>query len=387
MTERGPQVLVTLVFSSILLSAGVIQLVVELQQGDRPHAFELFTHTPTRAHLRAFEETLEEESWLARRLRPWMQYGQFLLLKDLGDKALLGEHGWFFYKPGVEYLTQREVSHATSDDPVAAICDFRDQLAARGIQLLVMPAPNKESIYPQQLSRRAESFSTAICERTQSLLRSLQDADIEVVDLFELDGRQKASGSWTSDQHLYLAQDSHWSPAGLELAAQAVADRLVELGWIQPGRTDYTVAEIPLRRVGDVVRMLDVPQIERRVGPEQVSCRQVVEGETKQRYRDLADAQILVLGDSFLRIFHQDEPLAAGFVAHLAYRLRQPVTSIVNDGGASTLVRQDLYRRPELLRNKKVVIWEFVERDIRFGAEGWQHIPLPETASRGDNTD
>jgi len=78
-----------------------------------------------------------------------------------------------------------------------------------------------------------------------------------------------------------------------------------------------------------------------------------------------------------LRIYGQDEPQSAGFLAHLAYELRQPVTSIVNDGGASTLVRQELFRRPRLLTNKKLVIWEFVERDIRFGAEGWQLTPLP----------
>jgi hypothetical protein len=53
------------------------------------------------------------------------------------------------------------------------------------------------------------------------------------------------------------------------------------------------------------------------------------------------------------------------------------VTSIVNNGGASTLVRQELSRKPQLLVNKKVVVWEFVERDIRFGTEGWQIVPLP----------
>jgi len=30
-----------------------------------------------------------------------------------------------------------------------------------------------------------------------------------------------------------------------------------------------------------------------------------------------------------------------------------------------------------LLCNKKVVVWEFVERDLRFGTEGWQVVPLP----------
>ena len=84
-----------------------------------------------------------------------------------------------------------------------------------------------------------------------------------------------------------------------------------------------------------------------------------------------------MLGDSFLRIYETDEPGAAGFISQLARELKRPVASIVNDGGASTLVRQELNRRPALLSNKRVVIWEFVERDIRLGVEGWQHIPLP----------
>jgi len=61
----------------------------------------------------------------------------------------------------------------------------------------------------------------------------------------------------------------------------------------------------------------------------------------------------------------------------LSRELKQPVAVIVSDGGASTLVRQDLYRRRDLLAHKRLVIWEFVERDIRFGAEGWQLVPLP----------
>jgi hypothetical protein len=96
-----------------------------------------------------------------------------------------------------------------------------------------------------------------------------------------------------------------------------------------------------------------------------------------QPYRDDARSPVLVIGDSFLRIYQTDEPKSAGFIAHLARTLKQPVASVVNDGGASTLVRQELVRRPQLLLGKKVVIWEFVERDIRFGTEGWKKIPLP----------
>ena len=90
---------------------------------------------------------------------------------------------------------------------------------------------------------------------------------------------------------------------------------------------------------------------------------------------------MLVLGDSFLRIYQTDDPKAAGFLAHLARNLKRPVASIVNDGGASTLVRQQLRRNPDLLEGKKLVVWEFVERDLRFGTEGWKKIPIPSTSS------
>ena len=269
---------------------------------------------------------------------------------------------------------------SVTGDPVAAIVDFRDQLAARGIRLIVMPAPNKESVYPEQLVRRAAHLRSTLSEPTDSLIRKLRAAGVDVVNLFELYGHERRAASPADVPPLYLAQDSHWSPAGLALAARAVADRLVARGWVAPGGVRYHTRLAPTERRGDVVRMLQVPQIEARLAPERVPCVQVIDSDSGRPYQDRADAEILVMGDSFLRIFQQDEPGAAGFIAHLAHELRQPVASIVNDGSASTLVRQDLYRRPVLLQHKKVVIWEFVERDIRQGLEGWQPVPLPPLA-------
>src|SRR5207248_2395096 len=128
---------------------------------------------------------------------------------------------------------------------------------------------------------------------------------------------------------------------------------------------DYAVRPIEVERVGDLIRMLHVPRLERTMAPERLPCAQVTRRDTGRLYRDEPGARILILGDSFLRIYEQDEPRAAGFIAHLARELQQPMASIVNDGGASTMVRQDLTRRPRLLANKRLVIWEFVERDIR----------------------
>jgi hypothetical protein len=155
-----------------------------------------------------------------------------------------------------------------------------------------------------------------------------------------------------------------------------VAARLEELRWVPQGSVDYDVRPVVASRRSDIARMTRVPLIEASYPPEDVGTRQVYEKATGAMYRDDPFASVLVLGDSFLRIYQTDEPRAAGFIAHLARRLRQPVASVVNDGGASTLVRQELARRPQLLQGKSVVIWEFVERDIRFGTEGWKPVPL-----------
>ncbi|MHB1037599.1 MAG: alginate O-acetyltransferase AlgX-related protein [Pirellulales bacterium] len=374
---KSANVAVVAGFLTAIFSAGTIQAVLDLRQGKRPQALDVFTRVPTVSNLRAYEDKLQESSWVAARVRPWMQYAQFVLLKNAGDKALVGRDGWFFYKPGVEYLTQRQPPVAAAgapDDPLAAIVAFRDQLAARGIRLLVVPVPNKESVYPEMLSPRAAQTEVAVCSETRALLSRLKASGVEVVDLFALFAATKRA---SASPALYLAQDTHWSPAGAELTARFIARQLTDRGWIGPGSAEYGQSESRFRRLGDVLRMLRVPQIERYIEPEEILATRVLGHAAGVSAARESDSQVLVLGDSFLRIFEQDEPREAGFLAHLARELKQPLASIVSDGGASTLVRQDLYRRPGLLANKKVVVWEFVERDIRFGAEGWQIIDLP----------
>ena len=113
-------------------------------------------------------------------------------------------------------------------------------------------------------------------------------------------------------------------------------------------------------------------------------------------------ASVLVLGDSFCRIYQYPEPQSlgempaaaatgrpeesgakrllpgsAGFISHLALALKSPVDAIVSDGGAATDVRRKLSTNPEILEGKQVVVWEFVERDIALGAQGWEEVALP----------
>jgi len=376
--EQGKHVFLTAVFLAAVFGVALSQVGVELVRGERIGVLGLFQDVPREENLRRFEKRLDEACWLAPLVRPMVQLAQFAVLDDCGEKAVRGREDWFFYKPEVQYLVEPwpPRTGAPPDDPVAAILDFRDQLAARGIALVVVPAPDKASVYPEMLSARAGSASEPVNPATRGVLARLEAAGVEVVDLFEVFARAKAGAPTGTPASLYLAQDTHWSPEAVRLAAEAVAQRVLDRGWIVRGPAGYDPKPIAVGRRGDILEMIRVPQIEHRFPPESILCSQVVRSENGLPYGDDPSSPVLVLGDSFLRIYQRDQPGAAGFVAHLARALGLPLSSVVNDGGASTLVRQELYRRPSLLAGKRVVVWEFVERDLRFGTEGWQQIPL-----------
>ena len=375
--DRRAHILMIAPFLAVIMAPGLIQTVAELRSGEQPRALDVFLQPPTASNLHAYEQTLEETSLVVSRFRPWMQYLEWRFLADAGEKVVMGRQGWLFYRPSVRYAIERPggLPERDSGDPIAAIRSFRDQLQARGIRLLVVPAPNKESVYPGMLAKRAEGAGVIVCEQTQRLLDQLEEFGIEHVDLFEVFRSARQGESRSDPGRLYLAQDSHWSPEGARLAAVAVARRVLAGGSVDRGDHAYAERSVTVRRRGDLVQMLQVPQIERAVKPETLICPQVVQADGRTPYRDASDSQVLILGDSFLRIYEQDEPGGAGFIAQVARELRQPLTSIVNDGGGSTLVRQALQRRPALLANKKLVIWEFAERDIRYGTEGWRIVP------------
>jgi hypothetical protein len=376
---KDPRVFLILAFLVIIAIVPVIQMVNDAREGNGIRAFDVFSQAPTAENLRSYEHSLESANWLAQLSRPWVQFAQFQWLNDGGEKVALGKSGWFFYKPGLQYkLARRDLTKPTAatNDPITAIVDFRDQLAARGIRLLVMPVPDKESIYPDHLSSRAEPLRGILAPQTENLFTKLRAANIEVVDLFTTFREARLQETSSSTEALYLLQDTHWSPKGVKLAAQTVAHQLTELAWVEPRTLQYDERPATVHRLGDIVRMLQVPAIERRIVPESVHCAQVVRHDSGEPYKDEPEAEILVLGDSFTRIYQQDQPTAAGFIAHLAKELKQPLISLVNDGGGATLVREELSERPAFLKNRKVVIWEFVERDIGLGLKGWKPVSL-----------
>lgn len=412
----------------------------------------------TSRYLRAFENKVEDENALVLAFRPKYQLAVWNIFNDPGEKVVLGSGAgrWLFYRQDVEFLVQPsplDVRSAKLDNPIQAILKFRDQLKAKGVELLVVITPGKPSIYPERLTG---VDGLKLAGHGKSILDSLATLGLNTVDLYTPLLAAKADDANLGA--LYLDDDTHWTPRGAELAAGEIAKKvnaMVEAGLINIGEPsmDYVVSDSLADRMGDIGEMsglnkfnvfkvqqvtghvVSQQNIIERIGmakssancldslmkdcPERNdscyfaksspcdeddaacvraltkscpkgsafdSCYHVrmnpCEEDDSLYYDttvtpfkdDFRKSKILILGDSFSRIYQTDAPVNAGWIAHFAKNISRPVASIVSDGGASTLVREKLARKAGVLKGKKLLIWEFVERDLRFGAEGWKTI-------------
>lgn len=416
-------------FLAVIASVPITQTCLELARHERVQFTDVFRYRPTAKNLRQFEHTLEDKSWFQRKLRPEMQRLFFKTLRDTGAKGVQGCDRWLFYRPDLRYLVEPDPFERGGSDskwvgPVEkrshgesvelAILRFRDQLKERGIALVVVPVPAKPSVYPDHVTRRAVGKQQQFQSPTLKLIEALRREGVPTVDLFAaFRSARIAEREGQAATPLYLAYDTHWTPQGAQLAAQLVASQLLESNLAPDAVKEFQRRHVAIARWGDILDMMQIPGTREAFPSEKVACDQVVDPVSGPLVPTASDrpgtlrypgrgTSVLVLGDSFCRIYQLPEPQSladesaattpvqkgemgakrllpgsAGFISHLALALKAPVDAIVSDGGASTDVRRKLSSNPEILEGKKVVVWEFVERDIALGSQGWEDVPLP----------
>lgn len=329
----------------------------------------LWERLPTAAHLRAVEQEQQQaatrngyvQALAAAPGLAWLRGADSPVLPVRGLPNHAGET-WLFYRPDARLISQRP-DEGVARRASAATIHWRDQLAARGIRLVVVVAPNKAAV--QRLGRHttAEVWRSPELQGYQAALAA---SHVEVVDLHAVYAAVDPQVSQKTP--LYLPTDTHWSSVGLDLAAHAIVTRL---GWL-PRAGAYGARSVSLPHVGDLERWRG-PTPEPR--PEVVT--QVTDAQGKAVSPRPGEAEVLLIGDSFSRIFEVGDGPGAGLRSQLARRLGRPVALVQQDGGGATLVRQELARRPEWLRSVKVVVWEFAERDLTSPDAEWSPVELP----------
>jgi hypothetical protein len=336
---------------------------------------------PKPEEIKSVEKFVERDSVVVRWLLPRVESVLTRFLGAGNEQAYLGRNNWLFYRPDVDYvigppflnpfwIKRRTLIADVHPNAVRAIVDFRDQLAKRGIDLVVVPTPVKPSVDGNMLALRSNG-SLFENESFASFKAQLDRAGIRVFDPEPLLTRPAEGAS----QPLYLQADTHWRPETMESVAQQLAYRIGVSGSASP----FQIVDKKIKGLGDIARMLKLPPDQLAPYEEEVTIHQVTAGNGV--WRASKDADLLLLGDSFSNIFSLDAMgwgESAGLAEHLSRALGRPIDCILrnSDGAFATreILSRDLARGRDRLAGKKFVVWEFAMRELAFG--NWKLLDM-----------
>lgn len=342
---------------------------------------DVWNALPHPAELKRAERTLEDDSVVSQWLLPRTQLVFTKVLHAGNEQVYPGRDHWLFYRADVDHVTgpafldrlrlkRRRQTAGVQPDPVKAIVDFRNQLASRGIDLIVVPVPVKPAIEPEMFSAAAPANSALHNSSFGEFIARLSSQKVDVFDPTPLIINRKI----TDGIPVYLETDTHWRPQTMALVAAALAKRIGP-GTDSPGE----IVLSPIIGHGDIAAMLKLPSTEEIYPGEDVTIGQVFTGNTL--WRPSKEAEILLLGDSFSNVFSIEAMgwgESAGFAEHLSLALHRPIDCILrnSDGAFATreILSTELARGQDRLAGKKIVIWEFATRELSFG--NWKLLDL-----------
>lgn len=334
--------------------------------------------------IHTYEDSLEDESFLTKTLVP---PAQLFMARSLGggnEKAYIGCDRWLFYRPDIDYLTGpgfldpnrlagraasgNEWTPAPQPDPRTAILEFRDQLAERDIALILMPVPVKPGVHPERFSKSYSAGQPLHNVSYDVFIEELRDKGVLVCELNESGSR-------------YLATDTHWRPETMSVAAQRLGEFISEHVSLPPvPKPGFKQLAQEVSNQGDVTRMLKLPENQRLFESETVRIQQVLTA-AAEFWRPNASADVLLLGDSFSNIYSLPSMKwgsSAGLAEQLSFHLQRPLDVIIrNDEGAHSTrgaLARDMARGKDRLDGKRVVVWQFAERELAMG--DWKSVEM-----------
>lgn len=180
-------------------------------------------------------------------VRRFSRFKVSLLGVSSTPRVQLGTDGWLFYHhegesnyfgPGDPRLAERLAEWTR------ALPEWHDWLRARGIRLVMVVAPNKQSVYPEYLPA-IEQKRTEPTPADQ-LIAAWRSRGVDVCDLREPVREAKPRG------RLYFQTDTHWVPLGARVGYEATAR---SLGLTPMGDERFRGGPGPTK-AGDLARLL-----------------------------------------------------------------------------------------------------------------------------------
>jgi alginate O-acetyltransferase complex protein AlgJ len=171
---------------------------------------------------------------------------RYLIFGEGRKGVVVGKDGWLFSSE--EYRAASNEPKSITD-AVSMVADVRDQLAARGTDLLVLPLPAKADIYREHTAY--PSLSNEMEVRYDGFRTALAAQDIKTVDA------RSSLLAAKSEGELFLKGDTHWSPKGASVVAGATAEAAGSV--VAP--VPFTLSEGETLRVeGDLTKFIVSPE-------------------------------------------------------------------------------------------------------------------------------
>ena len=277
----------------------------------------------------------------------------FKLFNEGRPGVVLGRDQWLFsdeeFKPtaGAEQLMQENL---------ALIRGVRDTLQQHGSQLVLAIVPAKARVYSEYVGK--ELPASLHDDLYNQFHAQARQANVFAPDLMAPLEQAKARGQ------VFLRTDTHWTPMGAEVAAQALAEAVSRQSLLNGDPQAFiTEAGSTAPYKGDLTNFLPLDPLFSNLlpAPDNLQQRTTRPAETEGEAGDalFADSQIPValVGTSYSANPHWN------FLGALQQALRSDVANYAEDGHGPLLPMLK-YLQSDAFKNAapQVVVWEFPER-------------------------
>ena len=153
------------------------------------------------------------------------------------DGVIRGTEGWLYYAnslndyQGIGLLSDREIFNISHSMALAG-----RYLRSRNASLLVVPVPNKSSLYGEHMPYY-DRYRTDLPSNLQRLYGSLLEEGVPYVNLYAFFQQEKEKG----EKGLFHPKDSHWTNIGACMAANQILEALGRKG--RDAASSYLVRE------------------------------------------------------------------------------------------------------------------------------------------------
>lgn len=321
------------------------------------------------ALVRNFEEHFDKEFPLRTASINFWTALQLVLFHEGKTGVLLGTDGWLYTNEEFHVLPRWE---QILEQNLELIRWTQATLAEAKVPLVVVVVPEKAHVYPEYINGHHQASAHAkVMERLHATIS-------EHTTLITLDDTFAAA---KAQQPLFFHTDTHWTPAGAKLAAQAVTRVMAAKGLAtKAGDADaFETTEQPeATLVGDLLSFLPLEPMFPSLMPKADTYVPVVtkaiekEASAESLLSDESIPEVAVVGTSYTA---NDRWNFQGFLSEF---LNEPLADYSKEGiGPFPPMAQFLTSQDYAGHKPRVVIWEIPERSL-LGKAALKGIDLPE---------